>query len=137
MKGFWGLVIAVILSAGHADAEIWSCAIKEKGFGTNVQQYRRDGNVLEDLTMHKFLHRFIEDTDKSHDYLYNILLDNNYALIAELDSAKTYSDKATEIYVANVVIDKETGHFIRTTIVSHLPKPDEIETEYGSCTVDK
>ena len=140
MKGFWGAIIAamsyVIFSGGHGYAETWSCAINDKTW-PYVQQYRREGNVLRDLTADETLREMSINPDEIKGFVYNILLDNDYALIAELDFTETNSDKVREIYVVNIIIGKVTGNLIVTSVLSHLPEPNKIDAKYGSCTVDK
>jgi hypothetical protein len=143
MKGLWGLVIAaisyVILSTGYAHGEVWSCAISNGPESADVQQYRLDGNVLKDLTDDKIWHEILRETDNSKflGFQYNVLLNDKFAIIAELDSTETKGNKPRQIYVVNIIIDKVTGNLINTSILSHLPEPTKIDTRYGSCTVDK
>jgi hypothetical protein len=129
--------IVALFSVGTAYAETWSCVVNEKIGNARIQQYRVEGKVLKELTADKLLRELMPKSDEFLGPSYNILLNNKDALIAESDYSGLNSEKVKEIYVVNIIIDRRTGNLIMTSILLHLPSPNEIETVYGSCTVDK
>jgi hypothetical protein len=128
---------SVGLSIGTASADTWSCAVNQKMGGAQIEQYRIEGKILKELTADKLMREWIPDSKTFLGFQYSILVNNKDAIIAESDYTGVNDQKVKEIYVVNIIIDKGTGNLIKSSVLSHLPDPNEIDTFYGSCTFDK
>lgn len=121
-------------NAKAAVGETWSCAVNEKIGGAQIQQYRVEGKKLKELTSDKLMREWAPSTNNFLGAEYDILHNDKDVLIAESDYAGLDEQKAKEVYVVNIIITKNNGNLLLTSILTHLPAPNEIGTVYGSCT---
>ena len=131
------VAFCVALSASNAVADTWSCAVNKKIGGATIEQYRLEGAVLKDLTSDKIMREWMPASKEFLGPEYKVLVNNKDAIIAETDNTDVNSQKIKEIYVVNIIINKHIGTLIKTSILLHLPEPNEIGTIEGSCTFDK
>jgi hypothetical protein len=138
----WPLLLAcaipLIFANGSAFGETWHCAIKDALGLPQIDSFRVDGRILKELTSDKIWHEIDRSLGKEEfaGDQFTILHNDKYSLIANSNYAGPDSTQTIEIYVRTIIIEKLRGNVIINSMLTHLPAPNEIETNYGTCTVD-
>ena len=126
---------SAIFGAETAVGETWFCAVNAKLGGAQIQEFRVEGNKVREMTSDKSLKGdFKWGKGEFLGTEYNTLHNDKNSLIAVNYFSGLNSQNQLEVSVMSIIITKGNGNLLDTTIVAHLPAPNEIETVYGSCT---